>query len=299
MLVVANEAVDPRLRSAYVKLLHYLYIDAGTLQIRDLVLSRKWSDIEDKKHAAEIAKKMAKLVEPDDGDEGGHNKLKWRDDLIAWVHAYFHDGVDRLALTANAEHHAKLHGKLPYTGEALRDGETRVEAECHQNTLSKEVLRLVDAMVKYGFYSDRKMGQTLRKQLQHDLLELLLGTDGGTSSSEDAHHSDSHAHRIVTSAKSIAVHVLRDLLDVYTNDILSTLLKAFKTEFEHMKHHHLNAHADGALRSLACFKSSSTEFLWFRDLGRESGIPTDNFAYLMLELCEYQVGPKPRRGKGD
>ena len=289
--ILKNEKIHDDIRAAYANLVQQLYIDAGTLTEGELVLSRRWDDVRDKKASKERQNKIRGMnPRATRGSSGSGSKTSWNDELIKFVHSFFADasskGVARLSLAADHHYHQLLHSKKTVSNVEKKAAEDAMEKECSHNCLTREVLHIAHAMVKFGFYSDISTGPKARKILQHDLLELLLGHSGENASGDEA-HTDSHSHRIVTSTKAAALEVLRDLFHVYSNDLLTELLVAFRTEMASMTHHHLGAHAAGVLKSITMFSKASNKFLWFRGLGANS-VDDETFAYMLLELCEYQ-----------
>ena len=231
--ILKNEEINDDIRAAYANLVQRLYVDAGTLTEGELVLSRRWDDVRDKKASTERQNKIKGMNPKAAG--GGGSKTKWNDELIEFINSFFADatarGVVRLSLKADHHYHQLLHSKTTVSHVEKQEAEEAMERECSQNCLTREVLHIAHAMVTFGFYSDARTGPKYRKQLQHDLLELLLGHSGENASGDEA-HTDSHSHRIVTSTKAAALEVLRDLFHVYSNDLLTELLVAFRKEMQ-------------------------------------------------------------------
>jgi hypothetical protein len=271
LFILKNEKIDDTIRAAYAVLVQRLYVDAGTLTSKELVLSRSWDDVKDNKASQKRQENIEGLSDSVPGQK------KWNHKLVEFLHTFFSGGDTRLSLMADSKYHALLHSKgVVKTSNAVMEAEEAMHAECSHNELTKEVLHLAHAMVTFGFYSDHDRGPANRRDLQHNLLELLL--NGSTSG--DAAHTDSHSHRVVTSTKVASLEVLLDLFHVYSNDIVSDLLAAFKKEMGHMHgHNHLGAHADSSLKSLSLFSSKSNKFLWFREL-----VSVLNFDYVVYSM---------------
>eukprot|EP00050_Salpingoeca_kvevrii_P009719 m.4425 g.4425 ORF g.4425 m.4425 type:complete len:2676 (+) comp2418_c0_seq1:49-8076(+) len=264
MAVLRNAKLEPLIKAAYCHLCVHLYIDSDPLMERNKVLNREFDDMADSVETAKIVAIMDGLFP--------------HKDLVEWIEQYLVQNEGKmLLLDAEHEFHTILHKRhRRLSKDEMHALQKAVDIEQSKNHLTLRVLQMIDAMAKWGYL--------YHPDVRHRIVEYLLGILWDSHAKSSSDYSEGTSHAVVAEAKQVVCDALVKMLDIELNDKVTELLMAFRDEFQHMKHKHLDTHAEGALRKLPMFHAKNDGiFKWFH----RYDFSDENFVYLLMNLLEY------------